>query len=230
VRHGLDRLKIVASKFFPAQEVARFFAPHYRTGEYTQYSFLEDKCVVCFCGVADLLSQWRAYGKDGAGYCIGFKSVELARNAELSRFELMPIVHKPELQERMLGDLFERAIETLSEIGMPLDSNAASRILNEGSKLSLLFKNQGFEEEREWRLLCTDATHQLQYRPGRWGIVPYKPIPFTHECIAEVWQGPTLDHAASTRTLELFLREHYGEIEGQPTVPVHRSAIPLRSI
>ncbi len=47
--------------------------------DYTRYA-------ICFSELADLLSQWRAYSKDGYGYCIGFQSDSLLSDIEETVF------------------------------------------------------------------------------------------------------------------------------------------------
>ena len=95
--------------------------------------------------------------------------------------------------------------------------------------LALGFKHASFSEEREWRLISPNP-RSLRFRAGRWGIIPYTEISLPHECLAEIWQGPTLDYDLTRRTFEMYLNRVYGRAAGQPAVRMCRSEIPLRKL
>jgi hypothetical protein len=65
----------------------------------------------------------------------------------------------------------------------------------------------------------------------RMGIIPYVEIPLTKHCLAEIWQGPTLDYDLTERTLEMYLMRTYGvHPNSESVVRVRRSEIPLRKL
>lgn len=67
--------------------------------------------IACFSQIEDLLSQWRAYGQDGTGLCIGFnyKKIKTLHNGKDLLVE--KIYYKEKMQKKILGDLIESAIE-----------------------------------------------------------------------------------------------------------------------
>lgn len=88
--------------------VDRAYAPHYKTGEPWQL-LTETTCLACFCEEADLLSQWRAYGKNGAGYAIGFAPDLLAQAGQPMGFHLLPVIYSQKAQHDVLRAFFAEA-------------------------------------------------------------------------------------------------------------------------
>jgi hypothetical protein len=163
--------------------------------------------VASFSEEGDLLSQWRGYCPNGAGYNIGFAASDLYNEALLQYFSLAPCLYEYEAQHELIGhvlsevmsldlwtaglqeleadDLFRRAVELWQERFVPL----ASRI-----------KHWGFREEREWRLISRPITisytdRRWTVRPGRSMLIPYIPIKLAmigpHIPTNEIIVGPT---------------------------------------
>jgi hypothetical protein len=230
IRYGIDIAHGVATKFLPGDELGRSFAAHWKHGDYAWLSFLETTCVACFCDKPDLLSQWRAYGRSGTGYCLGFRTTVLEEAAAASAFELVPIIYEQRKQTNIVQGLFEEALRTIEE-DHPEPEWRVWRVASDTAvRLSLAFKHAGFEEECEWRLVSTDSQN-LKFRSGRWGVVPYKELSLPRKTLVSIWQGPTLDHDLTRRTLEMYLVRRYGvNHQSEPIVAVHGSAIPLRKL
>ena len=69
-----------------------------------------DIFISCFCGKPDLLSQWRAYGRNGTGFALGFSRQELmdlassgapGHNQSLS---LLPMVYSKDKQLELMSE------------------------------------------------------------------------------------------------------------------------------
>jgi len=135
---------------------------------------------ICFCSQGDLLSQWRAYGKDGKGVSIGFDPFILGAN-------MMPIDEAVSLGDKDTGDgsfflidlLYSmKSINTITErcfhwIFDPLlekirkekdMDNFVEKFGDEIWGMAIIFasfiqraglfiKNTCFKEEKEWRLM-----------------------------------------------------------------------------
>jgi Protein of unknown function (DUF2971) len=150
----------------------------------------------CFCERGDLLSQWRGYAEGVGGFAIGFDRDALQNRSYALAYEKNMQVDRPEkadLQPIRYGDanagaLADKFID--DEICNP--THHMSLVIDAKPEwphmrgialesLATLFlraiagvKNDGFKEEREWRLYYVgDPTHPVKIRAGRQGIVPF---------------------------------------------------------
>ncbi len=102
----------------------------------------------CFSLDGDVLSQWRAYSKDGMGYSIGFEAIVLAQ------LQIRPLrVLYDKTQQIEEAKAFIRAIhevEALQEVNYGADfrRTCATFACDLAS-----FKNPAFEEEQEVRIV-----------------------------------------------------------------------------
>ena len=195
--------------------------------------------VSCFCEKSDLLSQWRAYGMQSGGYCIGFAAEDL--RAVLPEYsELVRVIYDPLAQQKVLGRALRHYLRAAEECcaryaaHQRLDdaltrwANAASNGLG---RLIARMKSQAFEEEHEWRVIIIrfsfDTAH-VGFRVAPSGIVvPYLPWRFRKEGIKAVRQvrhGPAVNPALAVTSLGVLLRNL-----GYRDVSVTGSAIPLRA-
>lgn len=149
---------------------------------------------------ADLLSQWRGYAADGAGFAIGFDRGLLNEMPELRRIvpaedtpmglgpHLVKVEYEePQASERLRG-LFESARQhiltaapanMLAGLSQP-DALEAARVAINNTlfyQWNQLFSIKGpaFREEREWRLAFTGFPDVpiYQYRVSRGMLAPY---------------------------------------------------------
>jgi hypothetical protein len=78
------------------------------------------------------------------------------------------------------------------------------------SFLAAAIKHESFREESEWRLVgAPEQGHVIQFRPGRFGVVPYLEIPLASENqnvpVAELVIGPSDDKKASLLGAETIM-------------------------
>ncbi len=222
IEYGLEVVHRAVQDSIPRQEAERYFSRHHRSGDYTQLTFLQDTCLVSLCADPDLLSQWRAYGKNAAGYAIGFHRECIERNAAEVGFDLIPVVYGRVNQEDTVRAFLARAKQICTNFQQPF----WTYVIDNAIHLALGFKNDCFRHEIEWRLISPHPKTILKYRSGRSGVVLYAEIPFEKKCIAEIWQGPTLDYKMTQRAWEVYFEREYGI--GQ--VLIHESQIPLRNV
>ena len=142
-------------------------------GHHTAYIFLSS-----LSERGDSLSQWRAYGRAGDSYSLGFVHDELADAAAGAGWRLASCVYALEDQQRLVRthlEAFCTAFE-LGRYGPDPDPDPASRFLRycyaELLNIAPLIKHAAFEEEREWRLISPIAEAGIQYRVGRQSLVP----------------------------------------------------------
>jgi hypothetical protein len=203
IRYGIRLVHEIASRFIPKEELDRSFAQHWKHGDYARLSFLEHTCIACFCDRPDLLSQWRAYGKDATGFCIGFRRTILSSAGSEAGFQLVPITYDRESQVERIRRLFEETSVILKRDHPEPEWRLWRMSVDAAIDVSLGFKHASFSEEREWRLISN--TQNLKFRAGPRGIVPYVEIALPKHCLAEIWQGPTLDYDLTRRTFEMYL-------------------------
>lgn len=169
-----------------------------------------DIFAVCFCSKSDLLSQWRAYGRHGTGFALGFKTsmlTELVSNEERfnNSLALLPIVYTKAKQLRLMT-------EFALSLGRPgLSEVDCMRQMTTWMNLVLKFKNPLFREENEWRLSIVQfhPNNDPHYRVKDGNIVPYANVRLTYPALlSSVSIGPSVDAALTKRAVQDALRRH----------------------
>lgn len=178
-----------------------------------------------------LLSQWRAYGRDG-GYAIEFSTADLVQQvqSELERFHYPYAVFAPThyglemSQER--EHLENRFLNDVKKTVLNYDSLIFSFPLLQGqlATLSILVKHPGFREEREFRMAFVRpdrAIHgsekaaqanPLRFRPG--SLRPYialfedKPEEKKGLPVQRIIVGPHPDKDKRKAAVEALLRQN----------------------
>jgi hypothetical protein len=139
---------------------------------------------LCLSEDGDLLSQWRAYAADGAGFAIGFRPNTLrelpscSADNNTAKQMMGPVLHQVAYDEHTqihgMTPWFESMLELIRASTRPLIEQQMSDLatiprlpeyISAGWKLnSTLFqtwehlymvKGEAFREEREWRLVVT---------------------------------------------------------------------------
>jgi len=110
----------------------------------------------CFCSEPDLLSQWRGYGDGSGRYSIGFRSSELD-DVGGGPTQLIQVVYDDDLQIQLMRELVKRwrlmYLESMVEDSRTKNHVEALLFAQMFAWLAVSFKNRGFEEEREWRIV-----------------------------------------------------------------------------
>jgi Protein of unknown function (DUF2971) len=128
--------------------------------------------VVSFCDMGDLLSQWREYGDRGAGFSIAFDFEKLSVLFG-DGTSVLKITYDPAVQREILSATIEQYWSVLLRwekkcrgIAERCPIELASLLLTEFAA----FKNPGFKEEQEWRVVRLGEggfTPQIPNRPVR---------------------------------------------------------------
>lgn len=133
---------------------------------------------ISFCLQPDLLSQWRGYGST-QGVCLEFDDAELFASLELAQYqtfknrviytkenstvearaEILTFFHQPEVQAAINADVMHEIIQ-------------ATKLAH---SLPPFFKNDGFQEEQEFRMvvLPEEPFEGVNFRVNGSGLVPY---------------------------------------------------------
>jgi len=194
-----------------------------------------DVYVVCFCKDDDLLSQWRGYGNNGAGYAIGFDTKRLVHSK--GAFELRKAIYSAEDQKQILNEILQVVTDSLKELtdclnsddADPLIENHAKIFENEVEKYASFFKHKAFKAEEEWRLIYSPKTdghsNQIKFRSGRFGLTPYKEIRMLDDKklpIVSVRVGPTAQPELGVKALHMMADNIYSGFKA------FKSDVPLQ--
>ena len=165
---------------------------------------------VCFSEERDLLSQWRGYAADGAGFSITFYREALeavAINHPESKLELTKIAYGyQDFDEingivRGLHDAFGEDAQLYNEYNgtgsISLDfgpKGEKHEKYKNAAKSLFTVKNGAFSEEKEWRLFTYGSLFSIsgvKLRGTGKAVSPYIPITIPEEAVSEVTLGPT---------------------------------------
>ncbi len=172
--------------------------------EYMKKAFKEIY-LSCFSLERDLLSQWRAYADDGRGFSVGFKWKDL--KAEPYKLPLKdkrgqeartiwPVVYNEKTQDGAIRKLLtpDKIRAAVEEPGAFYDLFIQLRCL------SLIYKNKGFTEEKEVRVILTPAKKGKKrllnnqdhpwYRVSASSLSPYYVLTFEPATITRLTLGP----------------------------------------
>jgi len=172
-----------------------------------------------FSEKGDDLSQYRAYSNAGAGYCLGFDAIELKRcisvihYASGSLFEFVAMEYDEDRQKEAMRGLlsvaWKKAEKIVTAPGMKDQEAVFHRVslacLHDAFRLCNYFKQSGFRDEAEWRIVPTPfgAPHALPVdqhmavRESEGLFVPYLEIPAADSgdvvnSLREIYVGPKL--------------------------------------
>lgn len=116
--------------------------------------------VACFSAEKDLLSQWTRYADDARGIAIGFNTSEFAtlQESPYNGFVFGNIIYDPSVLRQQLIEILRDIIERKwccddDAYNQNLLINSIESFISTFLYYSVLYKNQSFFEENEWRLI-----------------------------------------------------------------------------
>lgn len=150
---------------------------HYLNDELNSGDF--SNFVTCFSEEPDILSQWRGYADDGKGCCLGFSTSAIQKYCEGSngvlRLEKVNYVTQAEVNNlvqqfangilKALRDLREWIVAEMTHDDEVEDTDGLLGynfccMIEKLLVHSLIFKGDGFAEEKEWRLFLTSRAYK----------------------------------------------------------------------
>ncbi|MDH0729213.1 DUF2971 domain-containing protein [Pseudomonas sichuanensis] len=104
----------------------------------------------------DILSQWRAYAKDGTGVAIGFDSDLLPLVGHHPRrmhsyVSTMQVLYDSAPQDSIIERIIRNALDDMKSNGAQSEVALDAAMYLQG--LSTFYKNGAFQEEKEWRII-----------------------------------------------------------------------------
>ena len=201
--------------------------------------------LACFSSEPDLLSQWRAYAEDGAGFAIGFSTDALKHQCEDCMKEagvhvsLWPVDYDP---SRVFEFLCEKVRSYLANPAVAdwRNNDLVGLARRDIWDIAAVSKNRGFREEREWRIVTPPKvtiddeggpvahggiSDRRFHADAKW-IVPYFVLKFSPTIVREVRLGPK-NYAREREALDT-LRDFLGangydrKIEIEPSEATYR--------
>jgi hypothetical protein len=202
--------------------------------------------IACLSENGDQLSQWRSYGY-GRGFSIAFDLESL-----LGLFGLPPsqgllgrVVYDPQLQQRLLADVYQKSEQLLSEPQKksddqsdpqhPAPTEALTKFMIRSLTSSSFFKHPAFSEEAEIRIYTArwpgyKKLSEVKFRESTLGIIPYVSIPLI---------APDAEYISAIREVIIGPQPHQREVQratgqffaanGLSDVEIRLSEVPLRA-
>jgi hypothetical protein len=174
-------------------------------------------CAVSFCVNPDLLSQWRGYAGSTGGICLGFSSEALVNSAaSISGALLATCIYRTKEQEKLIDEIIGLALEDVHRLKNHNDetiATAAANFIRVLLSCGALFKDEGFQEEAEWRLIISrDNLTKYEYRTGKSTLTPYLKFRLRGECwsneIHRAIVGPCPHPGEAVEAVEGLLIKH----------------------
>lgn len=181
----------------------------------------------CLSERGDLLSQWRGYAAQGRGVSIGFSTdflrrMSLAGEGDENFATLEQVEYRERQQRREYGPTYDALVNAIEEAQGYLQYGevsvsdklkaALNRKLRPWTRKIYTFKNDGFEEEREWRMLALLASEEQEacsYRAVDDKIVAFRELRLDAEpgpAIVSVTLGPK--HVTPIEQVQRMLLRH----------------------
>jgi hypothetical protein len=146
----------------------------------------EDKFVVCFSQNGDLLSQWRAYAKDGQGISIGFHRTWL-NSTFIQKVQGKYIIYNEDKQRTIIRRILEISLKFFLDRKdifdwrpYPIENIIAKSILELLAGVITDYKDSSFSEELEYRIQLSlsgkikqEKLEKIKYRSNGKLIIPY---------------------------------------------------------
>jgi hypothetical protein len=187
--------------------------------------------VFSFGCVENLLSQWRAYGN----YAIEFDEKLL--------LECVPALRPCIYDQKNKDSRAQNAVtKALMDISQDMENNdgcigiKSIDSLSELIELAATFKNEGFSEEQEVRIVtqANESDKSIQYRPNGNRLIPYLEVDISLDCIKSIHVGPMSEQDLAYISMDAFVRkvERDWQIDSaniEYELSVKKSSIPYRA-
>lgn len=178
----------------------------------------------CFSKEGDLLSQWRAYAEDGAGFSVGFSTdwLKQQRRKYLPKhpLELLEVEYDDDRQLELATTCIRRYLGQVSGQNKTGRQAYSMWTITQLWTLSAACKHPSFQDEREVRLILAEiadpdseseasrktvGVSPLYHRQSGEQSIPYYKLSFSTDAIAEIRLGPKHRAAEDRTTLKEFL-------------------------
>lgn len=227
---------------------------------YIDHLYPENLFVTSFSQKPDLLSQWRGYCPAGGGVCMGFSEELIAEFCNRNKYRLEQCSYELDTQAHQVQSLIHEALKlfpippiarhefeklstsdkvrVMDEYSSSLQKSpfleksraAVNWLCGEMMELAPRFKDNGFHEEAEWRLIAKDPKEELRFRTSSNStyLVPYVELEIfaqvTSRALVEIIVGPNPNQDRCVLSIRQLLIAR-----GLKHVEVFKSSIPFNN-
>lgn len=207
--------------------------------------------ITSFSEKFDLLSQWRGYCPPNEGICIGFDKNIIKEFCNQNKFKFEKCIYEEEIQLRKIHEIVEKCYKscpqhTISKgeynllnskdcVDFEMDyheeikkfsniTDVFTKFSNSLIEYAPLIKNNGFYEEKEWRIICKSPNTTINFRKGKGYLIPFINLDllnFSKEIIKEIIIGPNVNARRCEKSIKMVL-----ERKGFVNVKIKHSTIP----
>ena len=186
------------------------------------YNSYVNEFVFCLSSESDSLDQWRAYGMNGEGFCIGLKP------KSHSDAILRKMTYGPDFAERtveVVRRFMPRFRKKWKEMGLPQAQWDDIRVLSAAAAfVSSEVKHSCYASEKEWRLtLYENDPMEWRFRDGSVGITSYLDREFS-----DMFELRSICIGPKSRTSVPAIKRLVRQLGQQVSVDVRESKIPYR--
>jgi hypothetical protein len=150
----------------------------------TDFASAAGLLICSFTTERDQLSQWRGYTEPGDGYNIGIAGAHIKNIVPIESGHLRPCNYDPAHAFSIMRNAVTTSFERFAVHGS--EKQLIDELRTHVVLMAAWCKHESFREEHEWRLVLLPptflraagiATPDLQFRPGRYTIIPHASVP-----------------------------------------------------
>lgn len=194
--------------------------------------------IISFSECWDNLPMWNTYANKSNGVALGFdktKLKQLANNRLEHRFDKC-IYDSTDYEKFLSKNIHTLHNCTIVDYSIEFNGGLDSDILEEHHYYLPILKNEGFEYEKEYRLIVPHTfndNEDLKFQPSDGLLKPYKEILIPFDYLTEIVLAPGLNLEKMKSPLALFLgqkeqRLSLNKVDGK--IHLRKSEIPYRNI
>lgn len=235
---GLNLFKRVLSNF--AEPIEKKIISSFKTK--IRKNKISDRYVTCFSEKGDLLSQWRAYGKNGEGISIGFDKRLLKDIFDYA--DCFNVIYSNDVQEKIIKEVITLFFNKVNEESNHINKSYTEKESN-SIKTDLLlevayeyigfFKHYAFDEEKEFRLEIRSQidnetnNKDVKFRHNDNMIIPYVKVDKKDKekllPLKEIIVGPSVDYDRVKTSIERLLLKMGYDLNA---ITIKKSIVPYR--
>lgn len=183
-------------------------------------------CIFCVSEKADQLSQWRGYGNQGKGISLGLQKELFLSN---DRCIFKKVIYEKADQEKIVDEViddFIKLITELSQLGEIDRESLIASLVQVVFTLSLVFKDENFYEECEWRwIYIPDPKNQNIHFRSKFNekLILFCTQKINLELIEEIKLGPiSARHFENIQSLEIIKEQRDLKFKiSKSSIPFH---------
>lgn len=192
--------------------------------------------IISFSECWDNLPMWNTYANKSNGVALGFSKTKLSDLNDTYRFDkcIYDSTDYEKFLSQKIETLYERTI--INSYSIEFDGGLDSDILEDHHYYLPILKNEGFEYEKEYRLIVPHTfndTEDLKFQPSDGLLKPYKEILIPFDYLTEIVLAPGLNLEKIKSPLALFLRQKEQRLslnKEDGKIHLRKSEIPYRNI